>query len=84
MRVVTGAIIRVSTRERPDLGGRPGSGWLVENLKVFSTDRNLPGVVTALSVNSSEGAVTLPEAFTSILPGLPPLPVLALFTRGRT
>jgi hypothetical protein len=51
--------------------------------KVFSTNRNLPGVVTALSL--LRGGRSLPEAFTtSILPSASPLPVFALFTRGRS
>ena len=51
--------------------------------KVFSTNRNLPGIVTALSL--LRGGRSLPEAFTtSIPPGASLLPVLALFTRGRS
>src|SRR5439155_2679978 len=70
---------------RDDLGA---SGWVLDLLSFFFTDRNLPGVVTALSVdivvvptaNSAmgitEGAVTLPEASTSkSCPALSPPPV---------
>ncbi len=80
---------RCLSEEVPDAGGFPGLAGF-RNSKVFSTNRNLPGVVTALSVGFARltwGAVTLPGASylnLQSLPGVSLLPVSALFTRGRS
>jgi hypothetical protein len=62
-----------------------GVSWIRKTVN-FSHYRKAPGVVTALSIRHSQrrGGRSLPGYATSILSGVSLLPVITLFTRGRS